>query len=400
MKLKILFLILIAIPIVPNSLRNLLYALVMLIGTIFVLGKLKNDKYVLSLKKNEIFGKIFISSAIIIAYSFINLWINGISADVIERLIQLYACFMVLLVTTEYEWKDSDYNFCINIIRLVILGCIALWPLSGFKTNYYNGLFNRGNALGGAILCYMGIYLAIPRKFSKIDYLFIVAGCFLLYIANSRSSLLSLVVFIVLRFLFTKNIVKNKKKIFIICIIIFTLFPYLYMYLYESNFKDVLNDLSWKYFRKRFFSGRQELWGKLTDYISQKPLMGYGFDVTPETLFGVNLSSHNWYIQILLQMGLVGYLLLINILNIVWKALDFEKNNIVSLNSSAFLIGVLLWQCFEVSITQNNISIGILVWMVFGMGINKNLIEISKKNKSKCMKEKDILNNQKNNLLY
>lgn len=378
MKLKMLFLLLVITPFFGGIIRYALFLSIAIICTIFLFEYLRKKQFVLSLKGDEVTAKVIICTFAIVAYSIINMLINGISFTVLERLIQLYACFSVLIFTAEYEWKKQDYIFCLNIIRFVVIACILVWPLSGFRTNYYNGIFTRGNSLGGALFCYMGIYLAIPRKYTKLDKIIIVLMFFLIYIANSRSALLSLVVFLCLRFIFIKNNKFNKKYIFLVLIIAFTFFPYLYVSLYNSELRDTLDMISWKYFRKRFFSGRQVLWDPLIEGINQKLMLGYGLDMQPEKLMGISVSSHNWYLQMLLQIGVIGYAIMINILRMVWNTLYNLKNNKISLNCSAFMIGVLLWQCFEVSITQNNVYIGIMVWFVLGIGINNSLINISK----------------------
>lgn len=123
------------------------------------------------------------------------------------------------------------------------------------------------------------------------------------------------------------------------------------------------------------------MWSPIIEAIENKIFLGYGLDMAPEKLVGMGRSSHNWYIQILLQVGIVGYLLTINIIRIVWNGLRQMKNNFNSLSVAGFIIGMLLWQCFEVAITQNNIPIGILVWFVMGMGINSSLSWLNKKNK-------------------
>ena len=378
---RLLFLTLILLPILRGSIRNVLFGIVILVGTHFVLADIKSKEYKISLKKEDIEARILIAAAILMVYSCLNIILNGFSYSVLERIIQLYACLVVLLATSIYQWEKKDYSFCINIIRISILACVVMWPISGFKTNYFNGIFTLGNSLGGALFCYMGIYLAIDRKHNLLDKIIIILTFVLMYFSNSRSAMISLLIFILFRYLFTKKIIQNKKIILYVLILAFTLFPILYIGLFESEFRKVLNDFSWKYFRKNFFSGRQVLWSPIIEAIKNKIFLGYGLDMAPEKIIGVGRSSHNWYIQILLQVGIVGYLLTINIIRIVWNSLRQMKNNFNSLSAAGFIIGTLLWQCFEVAITQNNIPIGILVWFVMGMGINSSLSKLNRRNK-------------------
>lgn len=98
--------------------------------------------------------------------------------------------------------------------------------------------------------------------------------------------------------------------------------------------------------------------------------MGYGLHMTPEKMMGGTWSAHNWYIQILIQMGFTGFILMIGMMGIIWSALCKLSGSKVARNTAAFMLAVLVWQCFEVSITQNNFTIGIVVWLVMGMGIS------------------------------
>ncbi len=375
---KILFLTLILLPILKGGMRTILFGIAIIIGSHFIISDLVNKKYKLSLKKEDIQGRLLISSIILIAYFCINVVLNGFSYSVLERIIQLYACLSVLIVSSIYEWSEKDYKFCINVIRIVMLSCLFLYPMLSNNKNYYSGIYTSGNSLGGVIFCYLGIYLAINRKYSMIDKFIILSSLILMYLSKCRATLIALVLFIILRYFFTRKIV-NKKKLLLYSLIIFlTVFPVIYVNIYNSDFRIVLNNLSRNLFNKNFFSGRQITWEYLIEAIENNILIGYGLDMAPETITGLHLSSHNWYIQILLQVGLIGYLLIINILHIIWSVLNIKKESFTSLSVSAFMIGMLVWQCFEVVLTQNNIYIGISIWFVLGMGINTYIEKFNK----------------------
>lgn len=369
--LRALMIFILVTPFFEGVVQNFFFLLITLVSTLIFINYLRNTNFKISMSNKDITAKLFISGLLIVSYAAINMIINGYSTDALIRLLQLYVSFTVLLASSKYMWNISDYKFIIKAIQIIVVVCIVLWPLSGFIMNYYNALFTRGNALGGALFCYMGIYLSIPRKYSKWDKIIIALMLLLMYFANSRSAMVSMVVFLLIRFLFLRHKNWNRKYIILVLVTIFTIFPYVYMMLYQSSFKDSLDAFSWLFLRKRFFSGRQYFWGILIEYINNKFLLGYGLGVTPETLLGITYSSHNWYLQILLQMGLIGFLLLVNVLRNIWNTLS-KLGSKISANASAFIVGVLIWQCFEVSLTQNNYSIGILTWLVMGMGLNQH----------------------------
>ena len=377
---RLLFVILILLPIVRGSLRNILFGILIMLGTVFIMIDIKNKEYKLSLKKKDIEARIIIAFTLLIAYSCFSVILNGFSYSVLERIMQLYACLILLLATSIWEFDEKDYNFFINVIRIVILLCFIMWPISGFKTSSFKGIYTSSNTLGGVLFCYMGIYLAINRKYSWIDKIMIALSLVLMYFSNSRASLIAFAIFVIFRYLFTRNIIKNRNIILYILIFAFTIFPIIYVGLYQSEFRKILNEFSRKYFRKNFFSGRQVLWAPIIDAIKEKLLLGYGLDMAPEKILGIGRSSHNWYIQTLLQVGIIGYLLTINIIRIVWNALQKFKDNFTSLSVAGFIIGMLLWQCFEVVLTQNNIQVGLLVWFVMGIGVNNSLAKLNNNN--------------------
>ena len=63
------------------------------------------------------------------------------------------------------------------------------------------------------------------------------------------------------------------------------------------------------------------MWSKLISYIAQKPLLGYGFNGFWDTKYGQFFKarwvwadvphSHNGFIELLLALGLIGFLLFI-----------------------------------------------------------------------------------------
>ena len=69
------------------------------------------------------------------------------------------------------------------------------------------------------------------------------------------------------------------------------------------------------------FSGRVPMWSTLMDYVTQKPLFGYGFNGFWDTEYGEFFRSrwswdtvphsHNGFIELLIALGLIGFLLFV-----------------------------------------------------------------------------------------
>lgn len=373
-KMNILVTLIIIIPFFSGIVQDLIYLIIFSYVVLLVLANNIIGRVNINIKQNITFSTLVISF-VFMEYAILCIIVNGYYQGTLIRFVQLIICFFLLIYTAEYKWEQYEYNYIVLLIKIIVFLSLFVWPFTGFVTNYYSGIFASGNAMGGAILCYSGLILLVPFKKTISNMCLVVCSILLLYFSNSRTALLSLTIFLTLRFVLCVYKKIKYKHLLILGIMLFLLLPIIYMMAYNSEVKDLLNDFSWKYFRKRFFSGRQYIWGDLLYYISKKPLMGYGLHVTADTFLNSGLSSHNWYLQTILQIGIMGFSIIVSSLMTIWNYLYKNKNYISCRSVSAFMIAVLVWQCFEVSITQNNFSVGIIVWLVFGLGINKNFKE-------------------------
>lgn len=90
--------------------------------------------------------------------------------------------------------------------------------------------------------------------------------------------------------------------------------------------------------------------------------------MTPSMIYNTDFSSHNMYLQTILQSGVVGLLLLLCLFWMIRGKLvecgDFSSRVGVSL-----LLAMLVHECLEVSLTQNNFTYGLLIWTVIGISL-------------------------------
>ena len=351
----------------------------MLFLSIFILSflqliiTLNANNFQLIISSKEIVGKLIILILLYISYSIINMIINGCNIESFERLFQIMVCFSLLIYSSQHMWAENNLLLIYELIRIIVLLSLIFWPITGFITNYYQSIYSFGNVFGSVLFNFIAVYFLIPRKFNKKDYLYIFLMFFFLLMANSRSSIIAVVIFFIMRFIFAYFQKRNLryKELFLIFMGLIVLVPFIYLYWFEnSEIRILLEELSRKYLRKNMFSGRQILWSEIYLLILKKPWLGYGFDITPEDIIGGSYSAHNWYMQILLQSGIVGLFLLIVLFVIIWNILYSYRENVISRNTMAYLLAVMIWQCFEVSITQNNLSTGLMVWLILGIGIS------------------------------
>jgi O-antigen ligase len=133
-------------------------------------------------------------------------------------------------------------------------------------------------------------------------------------------------------------------------------------------FYEQATALSEELFHKNLQSGRNVIWTLVFQGILDAPLFGHGPYYLPRNLFAIDLSAHNLYLQVALQVGLLGVSALLAMLYAVWRVFwQGRHDNRVRL-AAGFTAAILIHQTFDVSLTQHNLSLGLLMWMIMGLG--------------------------------
>jgi O-antigen ligase len=168
----------------------------------------------------------------------------------------------------------------------------------------------------------------------------------------------------------------------IMVFLVICLFVYFYGVIATSENFFFINSLVRRYTQGNFFSGREILWSGLIPAIFQKPIFGYGPGTVPGDIIysilisnqrSLSLSSHNLFIQIGIQVGLLGVLLFFWLIWRIWKVFWYGRGVWGVSLAGSFLVGILVHQVFEVSLTQNNLTVGLLQWLILGIGVAKSV---------------------------
>lgn len=140
---------------------------------------------------------------------------------------------------------------------------------------------------------------------------------------------------------------------------------------------QTLNRLTETYTGRQLSTGREIIWLDVLRAISERPVLGHGPQVTTQGFGHLALgSAHNLYLQIAVQVGAVGLIGLIALMWWIWTALGAVDAGKMGRTTGAILIGVLIQQSFEVSLTQNNLTLGLLAWLIIGLGVSMSLREV------------------------
>ncbi len=121
---------------------------------------------------------------------------------------------------------------------------------------------------------------------------------------------------------------------------------------------------------KRLDTGRGELWAILIGFIKMRPWFGWGTGMQPEDFCGSDLSSHNGYIQLGLQLGLVGVMLAMSAcFSALWTLARSPNPN--AKYAFYFLLGAMIHEYFEVMLFQNSAPFFLPMWGIVGLSLAK-----------------------------
>ena len=139
-------------------------------------------------------------------------------------------------------------------------------------------------------------------------------------------------------------------------------------------------------------TGRTDLWLATLDLIKQKPLLGWGYMATwvptdPQIAaiweeFGWRVpNAHSAYLDVTLQLGLVGLGLLLTIIAVAWqRALACCKDGSLPLGwfSLMFIVGALTYSISETGLGQNQ-SMYWLLLNVFNFSCGLSLASLRRR---------------------
>lgn len=304
--------------------------------------------------------------------------ING--GDASERLLQTALYLLTLVVLSRFEWKEGALIALRRTFAILLIACLLYWAVSGRVTNYYPAFYHHSN--GFANVCFaafvvFALTLPVVNRGSGIrpvTMLPFLLSLVLLIFANSRSALLALFAFlicvVVFRFAGRKESTKKTASILFFVVLAGALaFTIAYPSLLGTELGTQLELMSREYLNKNFFSGREEVWKMVLNAVEGNELLGLGLSMTPSDIYNTTFSAHNLYLQTLLQSGIIGLFLVLALLYLAYRRLSME-NSWSSCIGAAMIVALLVHECFEVVLTQNNFIYGLMYWAVIAIALS------------------------------
>lgn len=346
-----------------NDYKNLmlkqfnLHILQIMFFIILIIGSLLSEYPLLSLKRLILILYITFSlgSMLLVLRKELNIIIKNLIKvmSFIAILASIYYFLFLLLGVNVVENNTIIYQ------KIEMFNIQILQNIVGRRPS---SIFLNPNSLG--LYMYLNIMLiffsSVQDKTLKITNIInIVIFTIVLIGSKSRASTISLIIFSLIFFLNYNskyNISKSsyrKLNIGLIIILTFVLYYTFYSRIGKGS------------------SGRFGMWIQAGNLVIKKPFFGIGFGLSTNTLFSGQLSTHNTYIKIAVEMGLINLSIYLHgIYTLVKKTIITFNNQLkrqekyIGLYLVSFIISFTFYQLFESPVFVYNYTYNILIIMV------------------------------------
>lgn len=299
----------------------------------FFIWRIFKCQYVINKKKLELIVVLFLLCLISLCSA---LWSDFPHLTIKRTIFQMLLCFTVVIslyFTVHHNKLESCLLFSYSLILLLIF--ISVMTGAGFNSGGSLTGFAKGkNVLGQNIMVLLALTL-LHFKFSKTSstHLMYFATVFfvLLLLTQSKTSIALILLFtLLINYLGSFSRVVVPSLFFLLCSI-FILIPSI------SYFLDEFIHIG-QYISPAAITGRGLIWATLYDDLDiyNKFYLGYGYSGYFQTgivpiMFDDEWSflnrvgsTHNGYIDILMQLGLIGSCIFMAIIMYLYKSI---KNN-------------------------------------------------------------------------
>lgn len=331
-----------------------------------ILSLLINATYsFIFLLKNQKIDKDLSKIILIITLIILNYIYSHLLIDVpffsITRLSQLAVIFLFIFFFFNHNKTQEIPGFFYNI-SILILFIISIHWITHPQISGYKFIFENPNSFGA--FCSTLILSLFFKESGRKKPIVIIILLFFIYASSSRTALFCVFIFFII---YNFNLF-FYKKIFKILIFTFSItLPFIVIYAMVQIDLQRYDDFFFQYTGKRLTSGRNYLWPMIFEKIKEKPFFGWGSGTNIHELTGLDLSTHNGYLQILLESGIFG-LFLHSILIILIGYIFIKSKNKDHFTIFGFSIYtyLLIFQTFEVSMFQNNLTMSLPIWAMIG----------------------------------
>lgn len=306
------------------------------------------------------------------------------------KVVQLISTTLLAIqVTLRYKLNDFLKRFELFLWAIVFLSIfyIVFFPSIGIENGYHQGswkgIFGQKNTFGIILMFLLTIrvskIISNKRKLNMLNFLLIPLLIFFIVKTGSSTALvISVLIFFVAIFVILFKVL-SRIVIASVIAISFSIVGALYLVIEALNLKgNLLNILG----RDSTLTGRTAIWDTIQNvFIAEKPLLGYGFGLfwssnSPyvyqfqEIIKFKTITSHNGYLDLVLDIGLLGAaLVIILFISSIIKTFSLfykYKYNFNVLWIGLFMISLIIYNFSESMILKENS----LYWFLIVLIIN------------------------------
>jgi exopolysaccharide production protein ExoQ len=286
---------------------------------------------------------------------------------------------IALAVRVSFHEQLRMLSWLFRILAILSIACVMLFPGYGISPDgEWMGVFDYKNAMGTA----MGLSLLIEWQLPATDRLSKVLKCLamllsagLLLNADSVTPAVALLGAFVLLNVYKFAALRLRLPLYAVFLIIAVLFS-LALSFVIANSSSVMGLLG----RSSNLTGRTEIWSLVVSFIPQRPILGFGYSgfwlgASPESfvvnriMHGPVMYSHNGYLEMFLNLGVIGFLLILALLRTGLKRALFlsrQRQFDMELWPLAFLLYFMFHNIGECTILQQNLEWAMCVSCIVG----------------------------------
>lgn len=295
----------------------------------------------------------------------------------VSNLAQLVLALGFMAGVSLLEWTPALFRPLFWLFGALLVVFVVWWIATG-ADRIFRAAMGHPNALGlfALLLSFVPVLFllrSLPRSIIwNLAAIFVACGLVVLYATTSRSSWLAaaavVAVYVVWPLIARSRVLFHLA--FLGTVVGSLVVTWFYLIAPQHEWGWRLQELTVDLTGKNLFSGRQLFWGELVEAIALQPFFGYGAGARAETFTSFSWSAHSLYLQVALQVGLVGLALLLLMLWVIWARLWPGRHTVVVRLAAGYFLGMLLHQSFEVSLIQNNLGNGFLFWFIIGVALS------------------------------
>lgn len=274
---------------------------------------------------------------------------------------------IVFLAFLTYGSEVMSYpGFATITITVLIFDSVVVY-LAGLQKNAASSLLTY--------LCGFACVVALRRSTStglKLATAFYIYGIFaaFAFAETARALVVYLTVFIFVMVATTRMSARNYWLLGVaISSTVIAATLWFFVNVRVSPLASRLGHVIQSYSGERANTGRNFLWTSVLRSVSDNPIFGLGPGALPRDIVSTKLSSHNYYLQVYLQVGLLGLAILGLFLFSVWTLIAASKTTAGRFGSAIFLMFV-LHNGTESLMFQNATMIAIPAWCSIGLALS------------------------------